>query len=75
VEQKLAAGLGEGQVAQFVEDDEVQPGQVIGQATLAAAARLSLQAIDQVDDVEEPAAGAGADASPRDGDGQVGLPR
>jgi hypothetical protein len=30
VEQELAAGLGERQIAEFVEDDEVHAGQVIG---------------------------------------------
>ena len=32
VEQELAAGLGERQVAEFVEDDEVHAGQMIGHA-------------------------------------------
>jgi hypothetical protein len=30
MEQELAAGLGEWQIAEFVEDDEVHAGQVIG---------------------------------------------
>ena len=38
VEQQLASGLGEGQVAELVEDDEVAPGQLIGEPALAAGA-------------------------------------
>ena len=34
VEEKLSAGLGEGQTAEFVEDDEIHAGQVIGEPTL-----------------------------------------
>jgi hypothetical protein len=33
VEQELAAGLGEGQIAEFVEDDEVHAGQMFGEPT------------------------------------------
>ena len=73
VEQELAAGLGEGQVAELVEDDEVHPREVVGHAALAAGAALGLELVDQVDDVEEAAAGAVADAGPGDGDGQMGL--
>ena len=73
VEQQLAAGLGERQVTEFVEDDEVQAGEMIGDAALAAGAGLGLELVDEVDDVEEAAPGAAADAGPRDGDGGVGL--
>ena len=38
MEEQLPAGLGEGQIAEFVEDDEVEPGQVVGDAALLAAA-------------------------------------
>ena len=34
VEQELSAGLGEGQISDFVEDDEVEAGQVVGEAAL-----------------------------------------
>jgi hypothetical protein len=37
----LTAGLGEGQIAEFIEDGEVEPGEVIGESSLAAA-RASL---------------------------------
>src|ERR1700688_1897013 len=73
VEQELAAGLGERQIAEFVEDDEVHPGQVIGKPALPAITGLGLEPVDEIDDVVEPAAGAAADAASGNGDGQVGL--
>ena len=73
VEQELAAGLGEGQIAEFVEDDEVHAGEVVGHAALPAGAGFGLEPVDQVDDVEEAAAGAIADTGPGDGDGQMRL--
>ena len=63
----------ERQVAEVVQGDEVHPGEVVGQAALAAGPALGLELVDQVDDVEEPAAGAAADAGAGDRDGQVGL--
>jgi len=36
MEEQLAAGLGEGQISEFVEHDEVEPGEVIGHAALPA---------------------------------------
>ena len=71
MEQQLAAGLGEGQIAEFVEHDEVHAGEIIGHASLAAGAGLGLEPVDEVDDVEEAAAGAVADAGPGDGDGEM----
>ena len=40
---------------------------------MAAGAGLGLEAVDQINDVEEAAAGASADAGSCDGDGQVAL--
>ena len=73
MEQELAAGLSERQVAEFVEDDEVHPGQMLGDTTLASVAGLDLQAVDEVDHVVEAAASAGSDAASGNGDGQMGL--
>ena len=73
VEQELAAGLSEGQIAEFVENDEVHAGQVIGEPALAAIAGLGFEPVDEIDDVVEPAAGAGADAASGDGDDEVGF--
>jgi hypothetical protein len=63
VEQELAAGLSERQIAELIEDDEVHAGQVVGEPALATSAGLGLEAIDEIDHVVEPAAGATADAA------------
>ena len=75
MEQQLAAGLREGQVAELVEDDEVEAGEVIGDAALAAGAGLGFELVDEVDDIEEAAAGTASDAGAGDGDGGVRLAR
>jgi hypothetical protein len=59
VEQELAAGLGERQIAELVENYEVHPGQVIGESSLTAIAGLGFKPVDEIDRVVEPAAGAG----------------
>src|SRR5271165_1416328 len=56
VERQLAAGLGEWEIAQFVEDDEVETGEIVGETTLSAGSAFGFEAIDEVDGVEEPAA-------------------
>ncbi len=73
MEEQLPAGLREGQIAEFVESDEVHPGEVIGDASLTPGARFRLQPIDEIDDIEEAPTQAGADAAARDGDGEMGL--
>jgi len=73
VEQELAAGLSERQVAELVEDDEVHPGQMLGDTTLPSVAGLDLQAVDEVDHVVEATANTGSDAASGNGDGQMGL--
>src|SRR5690606_33335961 len=73
VEEQLPAGLGEGQVAEFVKDDEVEPGQVIGNAPLPPGAGLGLQPVDQIDHIEEASASTVADQRPGNGDGQLRL--
>ena len=55
MEQELAAGLGEGKVAELVEDDEVEAGQIIGEAALPSGARLRLEPVDEIDGREEAA--------------------
>jgi hypothetical protein len=74
MEQQLGAGLGERQIAEFVEDDEVHAGEVVGKTALPAGARLGLEPVDQTDDVVETATGSTSDAGPGNGDRQVGLP-
>ena len=69
----MPAGLGEGQIAEFVEDDEVEAGEIVGDASLASGAAFGLELIDEIDGGEEATARSGADAASRDGDGQMGL--
>ena len=73
MEEELAAGLGEGQIAEFVENDEVHAGEMIGDPALPTVAGLGFEPIDEIDDIVEPATGAGADAASRDGDGEMRL--
>jgi len=73
VEEQLAAGVGEGQIAEFVEHDEVEPGKVIGEPALPTTAGLGLLAVDEVDGGAKTAPCAIADAGTRDGDGEVAL--
>ncbi len=56
VEEQLPAGLREGKIAEFIEHDEVEPGEIIGDPALLAATMLGIDAIDEIDDVEEEAA-------------------
>jgi hypothetical protein len=73
MEEQLAAGLGEREIAEFIEDDEVETGQVIGQAALPARTGFALQPIDEVDDGIKAATRAAADAGSRNGDGKVAF--
>ena len=73
MEQELAAGLGEGQIAELIENDEVHAGQVIGEPALSCIAGLGLEPVDEIDDVIEPATCAGSDAAAGNGDRQVRL--
>ena len=77
MEGELAAGLGEGQIGEFVEDDEVQAGELICEPALAAIAGLGLEAIDEIDDVVEPAARTARrseDTQRRDGEIMLASP-
>ncbi len=53
MEQQLAAGLGEGEITQFVQDNEVEAGEVVSDATLASGAGFGLELIDEIDGGEE----------------------
>ena len=75
VEEQLATGLGEGKVAEFVEHDEVEPCEVIGDASLLSGTVFGLEPVDEIDDVEEAAAGSVANERAGDCDGQVGFAR
>ena len=65
--------MSERQIAEFVEDDEVHAGQVIGKPALSSVTGLGLEPVDEIDDVVEPAPGAGANAASGNGDGEMGL--
>src|SRR5580704_17916359 len=65
MKEQLPAGLSEGQVAEFVENDEVHAREIFGEPRLPAGASFALQPIDEVDDGVEAASGAAADAGPR----------
>ena len=75
VKQELPAGLREGQIAEFVEDDEVHARQMIGEPSLPTVAGFGLEPVDEIDHVVKPAADAGADAASGDGDGKMGFGR
>ncbi len=45
MEEELAARLGEGQIAEFIENHEVEAGQVIGETALPAGPRFAFQTV------------------------------
>jgi hypothetical protein len=45
MEQQLAASLGEGQIAELIEHNEVPPGEIFGDPSLAAAPRSRCQGL------------------------------
>src|SRR6185437_8171236 len=65
MKEQLPPGLSEGQVAEFVENDEVHAREIFGQSPLPAGAGFALQPIDEIDDGIEAASGTTADAGPR----------
>ena len=62
----LAARLGEGQIAELVQDHEVKPCQKVGDAAVAGGAGLALEPVHEVDHVVEPGPGvlSSADVDP-----------
>ena len=73
VEQQLAAGLGEGQIAELVQDQEVEAGDQVGGPALALGAGFGIELVHQVDHVEEPAPAPCPDTGPGDADGKMGF--
>ena len=69
----MAAGLGEREIAEFVEDDDVEASEIVGDASLASGSTFGLELIDEIDGGEEAPARSSADATPRDSDGQMRL--
>jgi len=64
VEQELPARLRERYIAGLVEHDEVEARQVVGHAALLPATGLGFEPVDQINDVEEAAAGPAAMKDP-----------
>ena len=73
MEQKLTTRLRERQIAEFVEDDEIEPGELGGECAGLANAGLLLEPGDEIDGVEVASTGTGANDAGGDGDGEVGL--
>ena len=73
VEQELSAGLGEREIAEFVQDQEVEAGDQVRCPALSFGPGFGVELVYEIDDVEEPAAPAVSDAGPRDADGEMGL--
>ena len=71
----MAAGLGEGEIAEFVENDDIEAGEIIGNAALTSSAALGFELVDEIDGGEEPPARSRSDAVARDGDRQMGFAR
>ena len=75
MEQQLTAGLGERQVAEFVDDDEVDTAEPIGEPASAPVPQLGLEAVHQVNGAEEAHAPPVVHRIGADGDGEVRLAR
>jgi len=58
MEKQLATGLSERQIAEFVQNDEVETGEIISEPPLTFGTRFRFEAIDQIDSGEEAAARA-----------------
>ncbi len=71
MEQQLAAGLSEGKIAEFVEDQEVEAAQQVCGASLSIGTGFGIELVYQVYDIEEAPPLAAPDAGPGDADGKV----
>jgi hypothetical protein len=49
VEQQLPTGQSERQITKFVEDDEVEAREIIGEASLSVGTAFGLKPVDQID--------------------------
>ena len=71
MKEELPAGLSERQIAELVEDDEVDAGELVGESARSAGLALGFEPVDEVDDVEETGLEALAETGPGDADRQV----
>jgi len=62
MKEHLAAADRKGQIAELVEDDEIDADELVGEAPGLSGTRLGLELIDQIEGGEEPHARAVADA-------------
>jgi hypothetical protein len=53
MEQQLAAGLGEREIAEFIEDDDVEASEIVGDASLSSGSTFGLKLINEIDGGEE----------------------
>ncbi len=74
MEQQLPAGLAEREIPELVDDDDVVAQQLLGQAPAPARSLLLLELVDEIDEVEEPPPGTGANHGGCDGNAQMRLP-
>jgi hypothetical protein len=65
VEQQLASGLSERQVAELIENDEINARQLVGDAPVPGGFGFGFELVDEIDDVEEAGLEAIADATDR----------
>src|SRR5438105_14384924 len=75
MEEQLHASLSERQIAKLIENGEVLTGEIISDSSLPPCTCFGLQAIDEIDGIEETATQTGADTASRDGNGEMRLTR
>src|SRR5690606_1048625 len=73
MEQQLAAGLREGEIAEFVEYQEVEAAEQVCRAPLSVGTGFGIELVHQVHDIEEAPPFAASDAGPCDAYGKVGF--
>lgn len=73
MDEELATGLGEWEIAQFVQAGEVELGDEVGKSQLLAGTRFCIEPIDEIEDVEEATACSAADQGAGKPDGEVGF--
>ena len=67
--------MGEREVAQFIEDQEVEAAQQVCSSSLPVSPGFGIELVHQVHDVKEPPALPAANAGSGDADSEVGLSR
>ena len=74
MKEELPARLGEREIPELVQDDEVHAGQSVREPAGTAGLALGLELVHEVDDVKEARLGALADTGASDADREMGLP-